>query len=142
MFSPRYPSFPLHLTVATFTHYAAQVPISDPHSVQGVPLSDADQASVHDIRHDWKVAHRLSLAMQRPDGSVKRATELVFKKGDFVEVLVYADILAYSKDSKPFVDIQYAPQEVVRLWSAADANVSSILVFPPDVHGFILCRRD
>ena len=80
--------------------------------------------------------------MQRPDGSVKRATELVFKKGDFVEVLVYADILAYSKDSKPFVDIQYAPQEVVRLWSAADANVSSILVFPPDVHGFILCRRD
>ena len=62
--------------------------------------------------------------MQRTDGTVKRANEFVFKKGDFVEVLVYADILAYSKDSKPFVDIQYAPQEVVRLWSAADANVS------------------
>ena len=66
--------------------------------------------------------------MQRPNGTVKRATELVFKKGDFVEVLVFADILAYSKDNKPVVEIQYAPQEVVRLWSAIDANVRAHLL--------------
>ncbi|EPS93515.1 hypothetical protein FOMPIDRAFT_1055924 [Fomitopsis schrenkii] len=52
--------------------------------------------------------------MQRPDGNVKRATELIFRKGDFVEVLVFADIVVYPKDGVHAVDIQYAPQEIVR----------------------------
>ena len=78
------------------------------------------------IQHDWKVVHRISLGMQLPDGNIGTASELVFNKGDFVEVSVIADIVRYwdSKQKKVAVEIQYAPQEVIRLWAARDANVS------------------
>ena len=88
-----------------------------------VSLPDTDEAAIHDLRHDWKVDHHLSLAMQQADGSVRWATELVFRKGNFVEVLVFADIVAYNKDNCHVVDIQHTPQEVVCLWSTMDAKV-------------------
>lgn len=104
-----------------------QVPLATPDAVVGVSLPEADEHATANIRHDWKVTHRLSLGMQRPDGTVKRATELIFRKGDFVEVLVFADIVVYPKDGEHTVDIQYAPQEIIRLWTAAGAKVCAPL---------------
>lgn len=92
-----------------------------------VALNEADRSAVEPIQHEWQVGHRLSLGMQRPNGQVRRASEFVFAKGDFVEVAVFADILSYwdPKSRQRRVDIQYAPQELIRLWSAREARVSS-----------------
>lgn len=90
-----------------------------------VTLPDADEETVQKVKHDWKVTHRLSLGVQRNNGRVGRATEVIFKKGDFVEVLVYADVVTYinAEDGKLHADIQYAPQELIRLRPAAEARV-------------------
>ena len=81
------------------------------------------------IQHEWQVNHRLALGSQRVDGSVRRAKEFVFGRGDFVEVAAYADIVSYwdTKSRSRKADIQYAPHEIIRLWSAADARVSANL---------------
>ena len=51
----------------------------------------------------------------------------MFRKSDFVEVLVFTDIVTYANSGKPVLDIQYAPTEVMRLWSATEAKVSRVL---------------
>ena len=51
----------------------------------------------------------------------------MFRKGDFVEVLVFTDIVTYANSGKPVLDIQYAATEVVCLWSATEAKVSRVL---------------
>ena len=52
---------------------------------------------------------------------------VLFRKGDFVGVRVFADIVTYAKSGEPVLVIQYAPTEVVRLWSTTEAKVSRAL---------------
>lgn len=56
--------------------------------------------------------------MQRKDGSVKRASEIL-NKCDFVEAAAFVDIVVGGdEEEKTRVDIQHAPEEMIRLWSA------------------------
>lgn len=93
--------------------------------MRSVKLPDADSQAMRRIADDWKVSHRLSLGMQNAAGAIVKASDMVFSKGDFVEVSVTADIKRYwdTKEKKVAVEVQYAPQEIIRLWSARDATV-------------------
>lgn len=103
-----------------------QINLAAPMPQQNVALPDSDRQAIRGIQQDWRVDHRLSLGMQKPNGDVRRASDFVFTKGDFVEVSVFVDILSFwdSKSKQRRVDIQYAPQEIIRLWSNREARVS------------------
>ena len=107
--------------------------------MKSVRLSYADRQAIRTIQHDWTVAHRLSLGMQLPDGKIGKASELVFNKGDFVEVSVTAEIVRYwdSKQKRVGAEVQYAPQEIVRLWSARDANVRTYVATADIIHSHL-----
>lgn len=61
--------------------------------------------------------------MQRKGGSVKRASEIL-NKGDFVEAAAFVDTVVWGdEEEKTRVDIQHAPEEMIRLWSAREAKV-------------------
>lgn len=111
--------------VAYAMSHIIQVNLTSDQSLTSVSLPAQDKAAMSAIEHDWRVGHRLSLGMQRDDGSICRAKEIVFAKGDFVEVSVYADIVVFvdTKTKTKRIDVQFAPQEMIKLWSAKDARV-------------------
>ncbi|TFY60993.1 hypothetical protein EVJ58_g4792 [Rhodofomes roseus] len=91
-----------------------------------IPLSASDQDAVKAVQGQWRVSHHLSLGTQRRDGQIYGgAKDIIFAKGDFVEVAVFVDVVSYwdTKSRQRKVDIQYAPQEIIKLWSAKDAKV-------------------
>ncbi|KAH9829288.1 uncharacterized protein C8Q71DRAFT_863351 [Rhodofomes roseus] len=84
-------------------------------------LAEADKLSLRSVEGQWNVKHTLSLAMQTRDGQVRRVKDIVFAKGDFVEVAVYVDIVSFwdRKTRQRKIDIQFAPQEIVAKLAAA-----------------------
>ena len=63
----------------------------------------------------------------------------MFNKGDFVEVSVTAESVRYWDSNQKIVgaEVQYAPQEIVRLWSARDANVRAYVATADIIHSHL-----
>ena len=73
----------------------------------------ADQEAVRVVKHDWRVAHRLSLWLQADGRNLKPAADFVFGRGDFVEVTVFADIVSFwdTKAGKARAEIPVCARE-------------------------------
>ena len=109
--------------------------LSAPDILPNVDLPLADREAVQVVKHDWRVAHRLSLWLQADGGNLKPAADFMFGRGDFVEVTVFADIVSYwdTKAGKARAEIQYAPEQVVRLRTAKQVKLHLLPVLQTNV---------
>jgi len=68
----------------------------------------------------WTVSHRVKTGIQRGDGRILLCNPMVFKKGDFVDIAVYADIATLRDGHRTRTVVHFAMQEVVRLRSVEE----------------------
>ncbi|KAI0708644.1 hypothetical protein C8Q76DRAFT_626958 [Earliella scabrosa] len=76
------------------------------------------------IASKWRIDHVVRTGMRRANGQNVLIAHEAIQPGDFVEVSVALDIRVMRTKTARTTVIQFAPQEVVRLWSAADIQVS------------------
>lgn len=62
--------------------------MADPDSVPAANLPEAEEEAARRVQHQWRITHRLSFGMQHKAGLVKRASELIFNKGDLATCCV------------------------------------------------------
>ncbi|KAI0643087.1 hypothetical protein C8Q79DRAFT_1002822 [Trametes meyenii] len=89
-----------------------------------VPRAEDPLGRAHKIEHMWAITHRVTGAVQMPDGRVVPQNALVIRRGDFVDVAVSVQVVSYRLSrGRRGLEVQYVPQTVVRLLAADEATV-------------------
>ncbi|KAH9851799.1 hypothetical protein C2E23DRAFT_869189 [Lenzites betulinus] len=76
---------------------------------------------------EWRVDHVVQTGARRENGQNMAVAPTSFRQGDFVEVGVFAEIQYGRRQRRTGSIIKFAMKEVVRLWTAEDAEVSQLL---------------
>lgn len=107
------------------TTYHEQVHADHPEAVCSVlKAGDDPHSRAKRIETLWRVDHRINTGSRRADNTNARSSHLVLRCGDFVDVAVAINIVTYRKKGKLCTEILFAPQDVLRLWTADQAKVS------------------
>ncbi|KAH9847123.1 hypothetical protein C2E23DRAFT_863605 [Lenzites betulinus] len=72
---------------------------------------------------DWRVDHVIQTGARRANGQNMGVAPTSLRRGDFVEVSVFAEIQFGRRHRRTGSVIKFAMKEVVRLWTAEDAEV-------------------
>ena len=73
----------------------------------------------------WRVGHRIVCGARRKNGQNMIITPEALAEGDFVEVSIALDITVVRSKKQRGTVVRFSPQEVVRLWTAEEAQVSA-----------------
>ncbi|KAI9059621.1 hypothetical protein FKP32DRAFT_1579542 [Trametes sanguinea] len=76
------------------------------------------------IAHQWRVDHIIPTGARRANGENMEIAPTALRRGDFVEVSVYADIHMFRRNRRVVTAVSFAMKEVVRLWTAEEWKVS------------------
>ncbi|KAH9852994.1 hypothetical protein C2E23DRAFT_859609 [Lenzites betulinus] len=75
----------------------------------------------------WRVDHVIQTGARQENGQTMAIVPTALRRGDFVEVSVFAEIQYGRRQRRTGSVVRFAMKEVVRLWSAEDAAVSDLL---------------
>ncbi|KAL7281809.1 hypothetical protein ACG7TL_005132 [Trametes sanguinea] len=75
------------------------------------------------ISSQWRVDHIIKTGARRANGENMEIAHSALRRGDFVEVSAYADLNIIRRNRKTGTVINFAMEEVVRLWSAEESKV-------------------
>ncbi|KAI9059285.1 hypothetical protein FKP32DRAFT_1614341 [Trametes sanguinea] len=78
------------------------------------------------MSHMWRVTHRITVGVQNDDGHIVRASPLVIRRGDFVDVAVTIQVYTMRAHRQRKTEVQFCPVEVVRLKTAQELKVGHL----------------
>ncbi|OSD03119.1 hypothetical protein PYCCODRAFT_1424988 [Trametes coccinea BRFM310] len=95
----------------------------------GIRLSNVTDPGGHarKISNRWKVDHIIQTGARRANGKNMDIAHTALRRGDFVEVSVFADIHVLRRKTRPLTLVNFAMKEVVKLWSAEECKMRVVL---------------